>query len=78
MARQFHTTASVVLTASREQEARALALPIALASLLPSDWPLDHPLVRIQTCGCSPIIIEVLQGFDEQMRPIYAPPDEHL
>ena len=46
-------------------------------------WPLDVPLARITTCGCSPVSLEVLQGFEhstdaarETLRPIYAPPAE--
>jgi tetratricopeptide (TPR) repeat protein len=51
-----------------------------LATLLPAGWPLDIPLVRLHTCGCSPLSIEVLSGFADPERyhgPRFAPPSEH-
>lgn len=50
-----------------------------LATLFPSNWPMDIPLARIHTCGHSPLSIEVLHGFEEPASyrgPRYAPPDE--
>jgi hypothetical protein len=41
---------------------------------LPPDWPQDIPLVRILTCGCTPISIEVLLRFQDH-QPLYGPPD---
>jgi tetratricopeptide (TPR) repeat protein len=51
--------------------------PATLRSVLPAGWPQDVPLVRLSTCGCIPITIEVLQGFaqpEHYQQPIYAPP----
>jgi hypothetical protein len=35
------------------------------ADLLPPGWPQDVPLARITTCGCAPLVIEVLCGFEK-------------
>jgi hypothetical protein len=63
-----------------EQTQDAMGWPTSLVHLLPPNWPLDVPLARITTCGCSPLSIEVLQGFQnplddsgESPCPIYGP-----
>src|SRR4051794_955671 len=51
-----------------------------VSRFLPPDWPHDVPLARVRTCGCSPILIEVLCGFENPAffhGPLYVPAEEN-
>jgi tetratricopeptide (TPR) repeat protein/DNA-binding SARP family transcriptional activator len=50
-----------------------------LAHLLPAGWPQDVPLVRVRTCGCAPLRLDVLCDFEQPasfVGPVYGLPDE--
>jgi tetratricopeptide (TPR) repeat protein/DNA-binding SARP family transcriptional activator len=70
---EWHTT-------SGQQPQDTLGWPTSLVHLLPPNFPQDVPLARIITCGCSPVSVEVLQGFQTPpenagtpLCPIYTP-----